>query len=138
MTGTEPTTHASLMLATTIHESNTTPHHQNLGQQPNHPHSRASRRPDPTPDHPHTGNGLTFGVAYTRRGLVVSKPNSVLVIRGPASSPTGTRTACHVHQTPTHYRHDPTECRVLGAIQRIARRTEPPHDVGGAESRGAP
>src|SRR3978361_577428 len=45
-----------LMLATTIHESNTTPHHQNLGQQ------HAS--------HPTRGPG--------NNGPVVSKPNSVL------------------------------------------------------------
>ena len=44
------------MLATTIHESNTTPHHQNLGQQ------HAS--------HPTQGPG--------KNGPVVSKPNSVL------------------------------------------------------------
>ena len=54
------------MLATTIHESNTTPHHQNLGQQ-HATHIPAGRHPD-----------ATTPVTPTRRGPVVSKPNSVL------------------------------------------------------------
>jgi hypothetical protein len=46
------------MLATTIHKSNTTPHHQNLGRQPN-PYLRF----------PHSGRRDS--------GPVASKPNSV-------------------------------------------------------------
>ena len=54
-----------LMLATTIHKSNTTPHHQSLGQQQDpHPHNLGAKGRPPPP----TGQ---------RRGLVVSKPNSV-------------------------------------------------------------
>jgi hypothetical protein len=79
-----------LMLATTIHESNTTPHHQNLGQQHASHHTQWP------------GN----------HGLVVSKPNSVL------DDPPDTRRrpdrsrrhqgrgfwVRHVHQNRTHYR----------------------------------
>ena len=59
-------------------------------------------------------------------GPVVSKPNSV----SGSQAPKGTQKVCCMHQTPTHYRCE--------AIQRIAQLTEPPHDVGGTESRGAP
>src|SRR4051812_49321287 len=57
-----------LMLATTIHESNTTPHHQNLGQQ-------HASHPTPGP---------------RRNGPVVSQPNSVL---GSPPDPTPQRRA---------------------------------------------
>ena len=90
-------THASLMLATTIHESNTTPHHQ-AGQQQSTPHQRRDRTP-PVPQP--TG----------RRGdgPVVSGPNSVFddLFREP--TPKGISQERSVHcmictRTPTHYR----------------------------------
>ena len=58
------------MLATTIHESNTTPHHQAGRQQP-HPVTRAPLHEEAitTPGSPER--------AKRRCGLVVSKPNSV-------------------------------------------------------------
>jgi hypothetical protein len=60
------------MLATTIHESNTTPHHQNLGQQ----HT----------SHPTQGPG--------KHGPVVSKPNSVPGGQAPKDQvPEGTQTS---------------------------------------------
>lgn len=82
------------MLATTIHKSNTTPHHQ----------SRATTTPLPP-------------VSHTRDeeidGPVASKPNSVSGNPSPAfdhSKPVPAHMSV-VHQTPTHYRCE--------AIQRI-------------------
>lgn len=110
-------TYASLMLATTIHESNTTPHHQ-AGQQRNHP-----KPIGPTPPHtpaPPTGR---LGAMHSGRGPVVSKPNSVsddfLASRHFPTDPH----VCHVHQTPTHYRCE--------AIQRIVQITELPQSWAG-------
>ena len=60
------------------------------------------------------------------RGPVASKPNSVFS----DPSPERDTKVCCVHQN----RH-PLQGR---PIQRIAALTEPPHDVGGAQSRGAP
>jgi hypothetical protein len=60
------------------------------------------------------------------RGPVASKPNSVFSDPSPKKG----RQVCCVHQN----RH-PLQGR---PIQRIAALTEPPHDVGGAQSRGAP
>ena len=68
------------MLATTIHKSNTTPHHQ--------------RRGDNTPPHPQA----------EKNGLVVSKPNSVFSSPPPARSldPRPTRhVCCCTRTTPT-------------------------------------
>ena len=67
-----------LMLATTIHESNTTPHHQNLGQQ------HAS--------HPTQGPGNC--------GPVVSKPNSVSDdLQAPRTEVTETPNVCPCTRT---------------------------------------
>jgi hypothetical protein len=81
---------------------------------------------------PHTGSDTTSGFPQSGRrddGLVVSKPNSVSD-DFPVHRSRATNTTFVVHQTPVHYRHE--------AIQRIAQLTEPPHDAGGSESRGAP
>src|ERR1700754_4487522 len=59
------------MLATTIHKSNTTPHHQNSGRQ--QPNFLIGSRPN-------TCGQTTSGFPHSGRrgdGLVVSKPNSV-------------------------------------------------------------
>jgi hypothetical protein len=70
-----------LMLATTIHESNTTPHHQNLGQQHASHHTQWPGK----------------------HGPVVSKPNSV----SDGFRRRSTR-SLSMHQTRTHYRHEPS------------------------------
>jgi hypothetical protein len=110
-----------LMLATTIHKSNTTPHHQVERQ-----HPPRQRRDDPntcgsppSPVSPRTGR---------REGRpVASKPNSVSDDPPTPSRPNGPTPARVVesvaHQNRVHYRHRP--------IQRIAQVTEPPHAVGG-------
>jgi hypothetical protein len=85
----EPGPHdASLMLATTIHESNTTPHHQVEQQHTSHP---------------------TQGPG--KHGPVVSGPNSVLgslifTTRPHDGDSRGLRRSLHVHQNPTHYRQE--------------------------------
>jgi hypothetical protein len=53
------------MLATTIHKSNTTPHHQNSGRQ----HTNPLTGTDTISGFPHSGRRDS--------GLVASKPNSV-------------------------------------------------------------
>jgi hypothetical protein len=86
------------MLATTIHKSNTTPHHQNLGRQPN-----------PIPGFPQSGRRDS--------GPVASKPNSVsddsiTAKSSPRLNPvaaqrlsctrtTPTTGAAHLHDSPT-------------------------------------
>src|ERR1700738_4344173 len=105
------------MLATTIHKSNTTPHHQNSGQQP-----------------------VLSPVSHTGRrdsGPVVSKPNSV-----PGNSITGVSPPAQmsvVHQTPTHYRRKaiftirpghrtPTHCgRATGLVVLLRKEVIQPH-----------
>src|SRR6185436_16137339 len=76
------------MLATTIHKSNTTPHHQ----------SRATT--SPISGFPHSGRRDS--------GLVVSKPNSVSGNPITAKSNPKTQSRCGstfvVHRTDTHYR----------------------------------
>ncbi len=90
------------MLATTIHESNTTPHHQ-AGQQ----HTNPDSRPSP-PDH--SGDDTTSGFPHSGRrgdGPVVSGPNSVFddFLHDPTQTgPLGSRRSLHVHQNRTHYR----------------------------------
>jgi hypothetical protein len=87
---------------------------------------------------PNGGNRNLSPVSHTtgRRdsGPVVSKPNSVSDGFLTAKSSPKTESRCGstfvVHQTPTHYRRK--------AISRIAWLTEPPHNVGGTRSRGAP
>ena len=122
-------THASLMLATTIHESNTTPHHQ-AGQQ----HATHDQRREPTNPQGARWKDTTTPTPTKRApdddGPVVSKPNSVFG-NPPTPTPTPTkrgraprRSSClPVHQTPTHYRRK--------AIQRIAQNTEPPRTWAG-------
>lgn len=89
--------------------------------------------------HPTTKDGATTRRPRQRRatrepghGPVVSKPNSVFGSTRQPPTKEGPRPGCLlvVHQTPTHYRRE--------AIQRIDQDTEPPHDVGGPDSRGAP
>ena len=89
------------MLATTIHKSNTTPHHQ----------SRATTRPPkPQPQ---------------ENGLVASKPNSVSDDFPPARAPQRGRPLTTgkfvVHQNPPHYRVKP--------IQRIAQESGSPRTM---------
>ena len=81
---------AASMLATTIHKSNTTPHHQ------------SGATTSPIPGFPHSGRRDS--------GPVVSKPNSVsdefpapLSISRPRD-----RHTFVVHPNPTHYRHGPS------------------------------
>jgi hypothetical protein len=62
-------TYASLMLATTIHESNTTPHHQ-AGQQHHHPKPIG---PTP-PHHPSTPNGAPKRQCTRVAGLLSQSP----------------------------------------------------------------
>jgi hypothetical protein len=61
-------THASLMLATTIHESNTTPHHQ-AGQQQHHP-----KPIGPTPPHHHPIPNGTKPACTRVAGLLSQSP----------------------------------------------------------------
>jgi hypothetical protein len=110
------------MLATTIHESNTTPHHQ------------VERHPD-SPPPPHSGMTHPHRFPTTGRsesGPVASKPNSVLGRPPPPSRrPEDHQDKSKVfefvrhsmHQTPTHYRQE--------AISRFAWFTEPPHSWAG-------
>jgi len=106
-----------LMLATTMHESNTTPHHQ-AGQQHTNPNHL-----EPPPQ-PSSRQCRLLPVPLTGRrssGPVVSKPNSVF---GDPQPPTK-ENRVHVrpvHQTRTHYRRQ--------AIQRIAQVTETPTRPG--------
>jgi hypothetical protein len=91
------------MLATTIHKSNTTPHHQRWSDNNQTPSSEAD---------PNTEGHNTPGFPQSGRrgdGLVVSKPNSVS-----GSSITGNSDESRsgstfvVHQNHTHYRCDPS------------------------------
>ena len=68
-------THANLMLATTIHESNTTPHHQ-AGQQ----HANHRQRGERTPPTPHRGQEAT--------GLLSQDPTVCLAVIFDRRSPT--------------------------------------------------
>ena len=80
-----------LMLATTIHKSNTTPHHQVERQPP--PRTRGTT--------PHPAGRTPSPVSHTGRregGPVASKPNSV------SDDPTRKGSTFVVHQTRTHYR----------------------------------
>src|SRR3954463_4625986 len=101
------------MLATTIHKSNTTPHHQRWSDN-QATHSRSGD----TPGFPHAG----------RRGdgLVVSKPNSV------SGNPIN-RMSDHSNPAPVSTFVVAPEPHPLQArsISRIAQVTEPPHNVGG-------
>jgi len=79
------------MLATTIHESNTTPHHQSMGRQHNHPNQPRS---EPAPN-PQRGSGAAAGLL----------PQSPIVCRwsaGPGLPQNRTRLL--LHHTTTHYR----------------------------------
>ena len=101
-----------LMLATTIHKSNTTPHHQDGA----------------TTDTPHPGGRHPPPPRERARGPVASGPNSVsggtTPHRGAVSS------FVVVHPTPAHYRREPSN---------ESPRTPNPHTVvGGPGSRGAP
>ena len=71
------------MLATTIHKSNTTPHHQSEATTRRHP------QPDATPQKGH--------------GPVVSKPNSVSGSSITRAFPRRLN-VCHLHPPDTHYR----------------------------------
>jgi hypothetical protein len=115
--GKTPSPHVcGLMLATTIHKSNTTPHHQ-VERKQTHPH---------TGGRPHRGHHhLRFPTTGRRDdGPVASKPNSVsdgchLAPRITREQP-GRRSLLqkNMHPNRTHYR-----CR---PIQRIARETGNP------------
>ena len=88
------------MLATTIHKSNTTPHHQrwsNNKHRPTQNHFRASRP-------------ATTTNAVAPQGLLSQSP----IVCPAASAPNGKapNKFVELHQTPTHYRCE--------AIQRIA------------------
>src|SRR6478672_1351187 len=79
------------MLATTIHKSNTTPHHQ-----------RSGRQPCPIPGFPHSGRRDS--------GPVASKPNSVSDDPSPAfdhSKPVPAQRLL-LHPNHTHYRRGPS------------------------------
>jgi len=98
------------------------------------PPPKMEQQHTPLTTHPqHMGTcGLTAGHTHQRErsaGPVVSKPNSVSGSQAPTKM-RDTQKFVELHQTPTHYRQK--------AIQRIVQDTEPPHDVGGPESRGAP
>jgi hypothetical protein len=104
------------MLATTIHESNTTPHHQNLGQQHASHHTQWPGK----------------------HGPVVSKPNSVLGDPHPPRPPTEAgatkagflSSSCAPEPHPLQVR--PTHERgVLRSIQRIAQISELPRSWAG-------
>ena len=95
-----------LMLATTIHKSNTTPHHQ----------SEATT--SPIPGFPHSGRRDS--------GPVVSKPNSV------SGNPIN-RMSDHSNPVPAStfvVAPEPHPLQVR-PISRIAQVTEPPHNAGG-------
>src|SRR3954463_8408016 len=102
------------MLATTIHKSNTTPHHQRWSDNQTTPHYGET-----TPPVSHTSG---------RRGdgLVVSKPNSV-------SDDPINRMSDHSNPVPASTFVVAPEPHPLQArpISRIAQDTEPPHAVGG-------
>ena len=84
-----PDTHAGLMLATTIHESNTTPHHQ-AGQQ--HDHPQRWPHPDPT-------NG-----ARRPRACCLRTQQCVWQIILDRRFPTPISCSSRLHQNRTHYR----------------------------------
>jgi len=95
-----------LMLATTIHESNTTPHHQ-AGQQQHHP-----KPIGPTPPHHQPIPNGTKPACTRVAGLLSQSPIACSMIPSPTTVFPPREHVCHVHQTPTHYRYE--------AIQRIA------------------
>ncbi len=103
------------MLATTIHKSNTTPHHQSRAATRTPEENSESRHPSPFRERP--------------AGLLPQDPTVCLAISSPTRFPVGPNMFV-VHPNPTHYRREP--------ISRIAANTEPPHNVGGPQSRGAP
>jgi hypothetical protein len=90
-----------------------------------HPTTKAGRQPIHISGFPHWGRRDS--------GLVVSKPNSVSGNPGRTPAEAETRDGSHVCCAP-----DPHPLQVKRAIQRIDQITEPPHDVGGPDSRGAP
>ena len=101
--------HARSMLATTIHKSNTTPHHQNSGRQP-----------------------VLSPVSHTRdeeiAGLLSQSPIVCLMTNFSRCFPTSQPFV--VHQTVTHYRS--------AAIHRFAHGHGDPRYAGRPGSRGAP
>jgi hypothetical protein len=105
--------HACQMLATTIHKSNTTPHHQ----------SEATT--SPIPGFPQRDEEIA--------GLLSQSPIVCLAIPSP-HNPTEAESRCGstfvVHQTPTHYRSK--------AIDRFAQGRGDPRYAGRPGSRGAP
>jgi len=123
---------ASLMLATTIHESNTTPHHQvERKQTHHHPHTRGWHTPTGFPNR-----------GRSESGPVASKPNSVLGsphrTRHPPDhskkdvQPAGFLSSFDIplHQNPIHYRPRPSN---------ESPRSPNPHTTwAGHGSRGAP
>src|SRR3954451_18493693 len=101
------------MLATTIHKSNTTPHHQRWSDNQTNP--------------PHGGD--TSGFPHSGRrddGPVASKPNSVS--GNPSTGCPITRTPYPVSTFVVAPEPHPLQVR---PISRIAQVTEPPQDVGG-------
>ena len=105
-----PDTNAGLMLATTIHESNTTPHHQ-AGQQHTSPPAGKEQRACCL-----RTQQCVWQFSFDRRiPEGTSRNQSAFVACAPEPHPLQT-----------------------GSISRIARLTELPHDAGGSESRGAP
>ena len=106
-----------LMLATTIHKSNTTPHHQD-GATTTTPHREAGT------SHPHQGQAPL--------GLLSQDPTVCLVAPGDIFPRPRSHTCLVCRCTRTRSTTD------NGPIQRIAQVTADPHDVGRLESRGAP
>jgi len=94
---------ASLMLATTIHESNTTPHHQ------------VERKQNPSPVS-HNGD-------EEMEGLLPQSP--IVCPMAALDSPLDRGAYQRLFIAPEP---DPLQ---TASIQRIAQVTEPPHDVGG-------
>lgn len=95
------------MLATTIHKSNTTPHHQRWSNNTHRPPQKPIRDSRPaTPTN-----------VSAPRGLLSQSPIVCLAAQHPPNGK-APKKFVELHQTPTHYRQE--------AIQRIVQDTEPP------------
>jgi hypothetical protein len=128
----EPAPLVCEMLATTIHKSNTTPHHQSRATTTN-PEPYPGRGPPPNGGESQPTSGIP-GSGRRDSGPVVSKPNSVSGNSITAKS--SQRLNPVADQRLLCTRPPPTTGE--RAIHRIAWFTEPPHNVGGTRSRGAP
>ena len=91
-----------------------------------------------TPPPKQGDNQVLSPVSHTGQrdnGPVASKPNSVSGNPSPAPIPTKRTPAAGSTFVAAP---EPDPLQVNGPSSRIAQNTEPPHDVGGPESRGAP